>query len=137
MIAHLNEPSGAPYGPLADALGRVVSTVEVPAKDTVVAYWPGLDAYTLGDETSAWTAAQWAEHLEDPLLEHPFAADPAEIGWPSCTSTSGCTPTIAVCTVRSGLRSPTVSPGRPAWRTPGIGPAAGGSLSRRSPDAWT
>ncbi|MFI9423402.1 relaxase/mobilization nuclease [Streptomyces achromogenes] len=77
MIPRVNEPSGAPSGPLGEALGRVVSAEEVLAKDTVVAYWPALDAYLLDGETSAWTAAQWAEHLEDPLLEHPFAAGPA------------------------------------------------------------
>ncbi|KOT43722.1 relaxase/mobilization nuclease [Streptomyces rimosus subsp. rimosus] len=42
----------------------------------VVAYWPGLDSYLLDDEQATWTATQWAEHLEDPLLEHPFAASP-------------------------------------------------------------
>ncbi|GHH29492.1 relaxase/mobilization nuclease [Streptomyces rubradiris] len=77
MISRLNEPSGTPHGPLGEALGRVVSAEEVLTKDTVVAYWPALDAYLLDGETSAWTAAQWAEHLEDPLLEHPFAAGPA------------------------------------------------------------
>ncbi|MEU3529110.1 relaxase/mobilization nuclease [Streptomyces sp. NPDC038707] len=77
MIPRLNEPSVTPHGPLDEALGRVVSAEEVLSKDTVVAYWPALDAYLLDGETSAWTAAQWAEHLEDPLLEHPFAAGPA------------------------------------------------------------
>jgi hypothetical protein len=77
VIAHLNEPSAAPHGPLGEALGRAVSTVEVLTKDTVVAYWPTLDAYAGDGETATWTAAQWAEHLEDPLLEHPFAAGPA------------------------------------------------------------
>ncbi|MFF4714437.1 relaxase/mobilization nuclease [Streptomyces eurythermus] len=77
MIARLYEPCGTPHGPLGEALGRVVSAEEVLAKDTVVAYWPALNAYLLDGETSAWTAAQWAEHLEDPLLEHPFAASPA------------------------------------------------------------
>ncbi|MEV6807775.1 relaxase/mobilization nuclease [Streptomyces sp. NPDC051132] len=77
MIARLNGLSATPHGPLGEALGRAVSTVEVLTKDTVVAYWPGLDGYTLGGETSAWTAAQWAEHLEGPLLEHPVSAGPA------------------------------------------------------------
>ncbi|MGW1601264.1 relaxase/mobilization nuclease [Streptomyces eurythermus] len=77
MIARLYEPCGTPSGPLGEALGRVVSAEEVLPNDTVVAYWPALNAYLLEEETSAWTAAQWAEHLEDPLLEHPFAAGPA------------------------------------------------------------
>ncbi|MFF5438866.1 relaxase/mobilization nuclease [Streptomyces achromogenes] len=77
MIPRLNEPPGTPHGPLSEALGRAVSAEEVLSKDTVVAYRPALDAYLLDGETSAWTAAQWAEHLEDPLLEYPFAAGPA------------------------------------------------------------
>ncbi|MEV5506554.1 relaxase/mobilization nuclease [Streptomyces orinoci] len=42
----------------------------------VIAYWPGLDSYTLDDEQATWTATQWAEHLEEPLLENPFATSP-------------------------------------------------------------
>lgn len=95
MIPRLNEPSGTPHGPLGEALGRVVSAEEVLSKDTVVAYWPALDAYLLDGETSAWTAVQWAEHLEDPLLEHPLAAGPPVIGWPSSTLMSRSIPVTA------------------------------------------
>ncbi|MGA5169695.1 MULTISPECIES: relaxase/mobilization nuclease [Streptomyces] len=41
-----------------------------------MAYWPGLGSYTLDDEHAMWTATQWGEHLEDPLLEQPFVASP-------------------------------------------------------------
>lgn len=61
---------------LTDALGRPVSPDESRPEHTVVAHWPGLEHYTLDDEQKMWTAAQWAEHLEDPLLEHPFATSP-------------------------------------------------------------
>ncbi|MFZ4190552.1 relaxase/mobilization nuclease [Streptomyces pseudogriseolus] len=40
----------------------------------MVAYWAGLDWSAQGDEHSAWTAVQWAEHLEEPVFHHPFAA---------------------------------------------------------------
>ncbi|MFI7873516.1 hypothetical protein [Streptomyces salinarius] len=42
----------------------------------MVAHWPGLDYYTPDDEQRIWTSVEWAEHLEDPYLEHPFAASP-------------------------------------------------------------
>lgn len=42
----------------------------------MVAHWPGLDYYTPDDEQRTWTSVEWAEHLEDPYLEHPFAASP-------------------------------------------------------------
>ncbi|MBT2409350.1 relaxase/mobilization nuclease [Streptomyces sp. ISL-12] len=61
---------------LTDALGRPVSRDESRPEHTVVAHWPGLDHYTLDDEQKTWTAAQWAEHLQDPVIEHPFAASP-------------------------------------------------------------
>lgn len=78
MIARLNERTHTPHDPLAEALGRPVSADEGLTEYTVVAYWPGLDNYTLDDEQTIWTSAQWAEHLEDPLLEHPFAASPQD-----------------------------------------------------------
>ncbi|MFJ6574056.1 relaxase/mobilization nuclease [Streptomyces sp. NPDC091292] len=43
---------------------------------TNVAHWPALDYFTLDDEQKTWTSVQWAEHLEDPYLEHPFATSP-------------------------------------------------------------
>ncbi|QNA72112.1 relaxase/mobilization nuclease [Streptomyces sp. So13.3] len=76
MIPHINERTHTPHDPLSEALGRPVSPDDGLTEYTVVAHWPGLDSYTLDDEQKIWTSAQWAEHLEDPLLEHPFAASP-------------------------------------------------------------
>lgn len=73
MIARVNEHTSTPDGPLSEALGRPLSAQEGLTEYTVVAHWPGLDLYTLDDEQAIWTTVQWAEHLEDPLLEHPFA----------------------------------------------------------------
>ncbi|MFE1027658.1 relaxase/mobilization nuclease [Streptomyces sp. NPDC058818] len=66
----------SPREPLDEALGRPLSTNEGLTEYTVVAHWPGLDYYTPDDEQRTWTSVQWAEHLEDPYLEHPFAASP-------------------------------------------------------------
>ncbi|MFB7270785.1 relaxase/mobilization nuclease [Streptomyces sp. NPDC056244] len=63
---------------LAEALGRPVSDQEELTGHTLVAYWPGLDHYTLDDEQETWTSAQWAEHLDDPNWENPFAASPQD-----------------------------------------------------------
>ncbi|MFE5097110.1 relaxase/mobilization nuclease [Streptomyces sp. NPDC056638] len=76
MIPRLHQRTHTPHDPLAEALGRPVSPDEGLTEYTVVAYWPGLDNYTLDDEQKSWTSAQWAEHLEDPYMEHPFAASP-------------------------------------------------------------
>ncbi|MFD4479417.1 relaxase/mobilization nuclease [Streptomyces sp. NPDC058471] len=76
MIPRLHERAHAPHEPLAEALGRPVSPNEGLTEHTVVAHWPGLDYFTLDDEQRTWTSVQWAEHLEDPYLEHPFAASP-------------------------------------------------------------
>lgn len=76
MIPRLYERTHTPHDPLAEALGRPVSPNEGLTKYTVVAHWPGLDYFTLDDEQKIWTCVQWAEHLEDPYLEHPFAAGP-------------------------------------------------------------
>ncbi|MBT2527544.1 relaxase/mobilization nuclease [Streptomyces sp. ISL-99] len=76
MIPRLHERTHAPHEPLAEALGRPVSPNEGLTEYTVVAHWPGLDYFTLDDEQKTWTSVQWAEHLEDPYLEHPFAASP-------------------------------------------------------------
>ncbi|MER6304987.1 relaxase/mobilization nuclease [Streptomyces sp. NPDC001657] len=78
MITRVNERTHTPHGPLSEALGRAVPFVGGLTEHAVVAYWPGLDSYTLDDEQATWTAKQWAEHLEDPLLEHPFAASPQD-----------------------------------------------------------
>ncbi|MEU2131765.1 relaxase/mobilization nuclease [Streptomyces sp. NPDC018352] len=76
MIPRVHERTHTPHDALAEALGRPVSPDEGLTEYTVVAHWPGLDYYTLDDEQRIWTSPQWAEHLEDPLLEHPFAASP-------------------------------------------------------------
>ncbi|MFI0711335.1 relaxase/mobilization nuclease [Streptomyces inhibens] len=78
MIARVNERTHTPHDPLSEALGYAVPIVGGLTEHAVVAYWPGLDSYTLDDEQATWTANHWAEHLEDPLLEHPFAASPQD-----------------------------------------------------------
>ncbi|MFJ1652686.1 relaxase/mobilization nuclease [Streptomyces sp. NPDC088337] len=78
MIPRLHERAHRPHGPLAEALGRPVLPNEGLTGHTVVAHWPGLDYFTPDDEQTTWTSVQWAEHLEDPYLEHPFAASPDE-----------------------------------------------------------
>ncbi|OKI09419.1 relaxase/mobilization nuclease [Streptomyces sp. CB02923] len=76
MIPRINERTHNPFDPLSEALGHAVPIEGGLTEHAVVAYWPGLDSYTLDDEQATWTSTQWAEHLEDPLLEHPFAASP-------------------------------------------------------------
>ncbi|MGW3937394.1 relaxase/mobilization nuclease [Streptomyces sp. NBC_00024] len=78
MIPRLHERTHTPHDPLAEALGRLISPNEGLTEYTVVAHWPGLDYFTLDDEQKTWTSVQWAEHLEDPYLEHPFAASPGD-----------------------------------------------------------
>ncbi|MCZ4101805.1 relaxase/mobilization nuclease [Streptomyces sp. H39-C1] len=78
MIFRVHERTHTAHDPLTAALGRPVSPDDGLTEYTVVAHWPGLDSYTLDDEQKIWTSAQWAEHLEDPLLEHPFAASPTD-----------------------------------------------------------
>ncbi|MFF9808280.1 relaxase/mobilization nuclease [Streptomyces coeruleorubidus] len=76
MIPRLHERTHRPHHPLEEALGRPVSPNEGLTEHTIVAHWPGLDYFTLDDEQKTWTSVQWAEHLEGPYLEHPFAASP-------------------------------------------------------------
>ncbi|CAM5736212.1 hypothetical protein STAFG_2169 [Streptomyces afghaniensis 772] len=76
MIPRLHERTHRPHDPLEEALGRPVSPNEGLTEHTIIAHWPGLDYFTLDDEQRIWTSVQWAEHLEDPYLEHPFAASP-------------------------------------------------------------
>ncbi|MFE9976500.1 relaxase/mobilization nuclease [Streptomyces hirsutus] len=76
MISRLHARTHSPREPLAEALGRPLTPNEGLTEYTVVAHWPGLDYYTPDDEQRTWTSVQWAEHLEDPYLEHPFAASP-------------------------------------------------------------
>ncbi|MFC7841593.1 relaxase/mobilization nuclease [Streptomyces sp. NPDC057382] len=74
MIPRLHERTHRPHDPLEEALGRPVSPNEGLTEHTIVAHWPGLDYFTLDDEQRIWTSVQWAEHLEAPYLEQPFAA---------------------------------------------------------------
>ncbi|MEU9280272.1 relaxase/mobilization nuclease [Streptomyces sp. NPDC048341] len=76
MIPRFHERTHTPHDPLAEALGRPLSPIEGLTEYTVVAHWPGLDYFSPDDEQRTWTSVQWAEHLEDPYLEHPFAASP-------------------------------------------------------------
>lgn len=76
MMPCVRARAHSPREPLDEALGRPLSTNEGLTEYTVVAHWPGLDYYTPDDEQRTWTSVQWAEHLEDPYLEHPFAASP-------------------------------------------------------------
>lgn len=74
MIPRVNERTHSAHDPLSEALGRAVIAEEGLTEHTIVAYWPALDSYTLDDEQAS--AVQWADHLEDPLFENPFAASP-------------------------------------------------------------
>lgn len=76
MIIRIHERGIDPNEAVAEALGQPVSTEEGLTDHTVVAHWPGLDAYTLDDEQRIWTSADWAEHLDDPIWQHPFASSP-------------------------------------------------------------
>jgi hypothetical protein len=76
LIPRLHERTHRPHDPLEEALGRPVSPNEGLTEHTIIAHWPGLDYFTLDDEQKTWTSVQWAEHLEDPYLKHPFAASP-------------------------------------------------------------
>ncbi|MEV3950088.1 hypothetical protein AB0K57_20890 [Streptomyces halstedii] len=76
MIIRINSRTLNTSEPLAEALGRPVSSQEGLTDHTVVAHWPGLDYYTPFDEQQIWTSTKWAEHLDDPTWQHPFPADP-------------------------------------------------------------
>ncbi|MFI5804371.1 relaxase/mobilization nuclease [Streptomyces sp. NPDC051561] len=78
MIPRLHPRTHTPHDPLGEALGRPVSTDEGLTEHTVVAHWPGLDLFTVDDEQKTWTSAEWAGHLVDPLLQHPFPASPKD-----------------------------------------------------------
>ncbi|WP_225847283.1 relaxase/mobilization nuclease [Streptomyces sp. HPF1205] len=43
---------------------------------TLVAAWPALAAHTSPGDFLSWRAAQWADFLNAPLLDHPFTASP-------------------------------------------------------------
>jgi len=76
VIPRLHERTHSPSDPLTEALGRPLSANEGLTEYTVVAHWPGLDYYAPDDEQRSWTSVQWAEHLEDPYLKHPFSVSP-------------------------------------------------------------
>ncbi|MFD4177235.1 hypothetical protein [Streptomyces anulatus] len=76
MIIRINPRALDPSEPLAEALGRPVSSQEGLTDHTVVAHWAGLDYYTPLDEQQTWTSTEWAEHLDDPTWQHPFPASP-------------------------------------------------------------
>ncbi|MFC9856250.1 MULTISPECIES: relaxase/mobilization nuclease [unclassified Streptomyces] len=76
MTPRLHERAHRPHDSLEEALGRPVSPTEGLTEYMVVAHWPGLDYFTLDDEEKIWSSVEWAAHLEDPYLEHPFAASP-------------------------------------------------------------
>ncbi|MFE3389523.1 relaxase/mobilization nuclease [Streptomyces anulatus] len=76
MIPRLHERAHRPHDPFEAALGRPVSPDEGLTEYTVVAHWPGLDEFAQDDEDRIWTSVEWAEHLDDPRLNHPFPATP-------------------------------------------------------------
>ncbi|WP_435598679.1 relaxase/mobilization nuclease [Streptomyces anulatus] len=78
MIPHLHERAHQPQNPLEAALGRPVSLDERLTECTVVAHWPGLDDFIQDDADRIWTSVEWAEHLVDPRLNHPFPAAPPD-----------------------------------------------------------
>ncbi|WP_435059135.1 relaxase/mobilization nuclease [Streptomyces sp. bgisy060] len=78
MIARIHERAAGAGLVLSDALGRPLTYEETVPRGLVVAYWPGLEAYAADDEPASWTSVDWAEHVNDPLIEHPFAVSPGE-----------------------------------------------------------
>ncbi|MFE4054948.1 relaxase/mobilization nuclease [Streptomyces sp. NPDC059096] len=84
MIPRINVRAPTPRDVLSDilgSLGQFVSVHEGLTRYTVVGHWPGLDCpeldpFTFEDGVATWTAAQWAEHLEEPLLENPSVTGP-------------------------------------------------------------
>ncbi|MFD3944931.1 relaxase/mobilization nuclease [Streptomyces sp. NPDC058579] len=79
MIIRVHQRRGD-VGPLLadDVFDTPLSYEEKLPADTVVAYWPGLDAYTAVGEPGSWTVLDWAEHINDPLFEYPFAVSPGQ-----------------------------------------------------------
>ncbi|MFD4257625.1 hypothetical protein ACFWR9_08330 [Streptomyces sp. NPDC058534] len=76
MIIRIHQRGNDPNDALAEALGRPVSRQEGLTDHTVVAHWPGLDAYFLDDEERIWASAEWAQHLNHPSWQHRQAASP-------------------------------------------------------------
>ncbi|MFJ2231272.1 relaxase/mobilization nuclease [Streptomyces halstedii] len=78
MITRLHGRSHTPHDPLEEALARPLSPDESLPECTIVARWPGMDRFIADDEQRTWTSLQWADHVEEALLEHPFAASPCD-----------------------------------------------------------
>ncbi|MFE5077653.1 relaxase/mobilization nuclease [Streptomyces halstedii] len=78
MIPRLHGRSHTPHHPLEEALARPLSPDESLPVCTIVARWPGMDRFIADDERRTWTSLQWANHVEEALLEHPFAASPGD-----------------------------------------------------------
>ncbi|MER5443204.1 hypothetical protein [Streptomyces sp. NPDC002790] len=76
MIIRIHPRGIDPNEALAEALGRPVSRQEGLTDHTVVAHWPGLDAYFLDDEDRIWASTEWAQHLNHPSWQHRHAASP-------------------------------------------------------------
>jgi hypothetical protein len=76
VIPRVNERTMSAKDALSEALGRAVRPEEGLTEYTIVAYWPALDSYTLDEESATWSSVEWADHLEDPTFENPFAASP-------------------------------------------------------------
>ncbi|MER5737894.1 relaxase/mobilization nuclease [Streptomyces sp. NPDC002262] len=78
MIIRIHERA-ADAGPVlgGDVLGTPLPYEKTLDAGDIAAYWPGLDAFTAAGEPAVWTVLDWAEHINDPLYEHPLTASPA------------------------------------------------------------
>lgn len=74
MIIRIHPRSTRTGEPLGEALGRPVSNREGLTEHTVIAHWPGLDSCTFDGEEKTWTSVEWAQYLDDPSWQYPFAA---------------------------------------------------------------
>ncbi|MFB6525358.1 relaxase/mobilization nuclease [Streptomyces sp. NPDC056399] len=79
MIIRVHQ-RGGDVGPVLadDVFDTPLSYKEKLPADIVVAYWPGLDVDTAVGEPGSWTVLDWAEHINDPLFEYPFAVSPGQ-----------------------------------------------------------
>ncbi|MCZ0974332.1 hypothetical protein O1L55_29990 [Streptomyces albulus] len=78
MIPRIHQRGPDAVEALGEALGRPVSDQEGLTAHVVVARWPGLDYYTPDDEQERWTSADWAELLDAPMQDRPFAGSTRE-----------------------------------------------------------
>jgi hypothetical protein len=130
VIPRVNERTHTPHSPLSAALARPVTPEEGLTEHTVIAHWPGLDTYTLDGEQAQWTPLQWAEHLEDPLLAHPFAAGPGGDRRAVFHLDARLHPDDRDLSGAEWAEVATASPAPPASRPPATRTAAPGSPSR-------